>query len=650
MRKNEIYEVLCLDVTNQGYGVVRIDGQVVFVPGLLKEEKARIKIVKVLKKYAFGKIEELQIVSKDRVEPKCPNASQCGGCCFQHLAYTKQLDIKTEYVRQLFIRNHLDCTIKDTLGMQDPFYYRNKAQFPIQVINDTVYMGFYRPHSNSIVDCDSCVIQSKEINEVYQFIKANMNVKSAKTLRHVLIRSNVQGQVQIVFIGKENHVDALVKKITENFKNVVSILFNKNDRDDNVILGDSYRVLYGLESMRQTCMSQKIQLHFKSFFQVNSKQMEVLYSQAIHLANLSKEDRVIDLYSGVGTIGCVIAPYVKKVTGVEIVPEAVENARKNVAQQVNTQLLTTYWNIGRIIVEYEQQNQIRADYGKQTLKELSKELTREFGKGFSRSNLQNMRAFYLAYEKCQTVSGKLSWSHYCELLSITDENKRSFYEKESVNSGWSVRELKRQIDSSLYERLLLSSEDVNKEKVLSLAQKGVEISQPTDIIRDPYVFEFLGVPENKPMLESDLEKALVAQIEKFLLELGRGFMFVGTQQRVTLNNTHYYVDMVFYNKILRAYVLIELKTKKLTPEAAGQLNMYLNYYAAEVNDPDDNPPIGIILCTEKDSIAAEYALGGLSNNIFASRYVLYMPDKEQLIAQVEAVLKNWHEKKDNRHD
>ena len=330
--------------------------------------------------------------------------------------------------------------------------------------------------------------------------------------------------------------------------------------------------------------------------------------------------------------------------------ELLETTRKNVAQQVNTQMLTTYWNIGRIIVEYEQQNQLRAEYGKQTLRELSKELTREFGKGFSRSNLQNMRAFYLAYEKCQTVSGKLSWSHYCELLSITDENKRSFYEKEAVNSGWSVRELKRQIDSSLYERLLLSSGDANKEKVLSLAQKGIEISQPADIIRDPYVFEFLGVPEDKPMLESDLERALVAQIEKFLLELGRGFMFVGTQQRITLNNTHYYVDMVFYNKILRAYVLIELKTKKLTPEAAGQLNMYLNYYAAEVNDPDDNPPIGIILCTEKDSVAAEYALGGLSNNIFASRYVLYMPDKEQLIAQVEAVLKDWHEKKENGHD
>ena len=211
--------------------------------------------------------------------------------------------------------------------------------------------------------------------------------------------------------------------------------------------------------------------------------------------------------------------------------ELLEKSRKNIAQQVNTELLTTYWNIGRIIVEYEQQSQLRAEYGKQTLKELSKELTREFGKGFSRSNLQNMRAFYLAYEKCQTPSGKLAWSHYCELLTISDEGKRSFYEKEAVNSDWSVRELKRQIESSLYERLLLSSGDANKEKILSLAQKGIEIAQPADIIRDPYVFEFLGIPENKPYLESDLEQALVMQIEKFLLELGRGFMFVGTQEK-----------------------------------------------------------------------------------------------------------------------
>ncbi|MFR4406371.1 MAG: PDDEXK nuclease domain-containing protein [Anaerovoracaceae bacterium] len=327
---------------------------------------------------------------------------------------------------------------------------------------------------------------------------------------------------------------------------------------------------------------------------------------------------------------------------VEEIKTVMETARSNVTRQVNNELLNTYWNIGRIICEYEQSNPERADYGKQTLKELAKELTKEFGKGFSRANLYNMRLFYLMYEKVQTLSGKLSWSHYCELLSISDKDKRSFYEKEAINSNWSVRELKRQIDSSLFEKLLLSRGNADKEQVMEMAIQGNEINKPADIIRDPYVFEFLGLPEDKPVMESDLEKALVRQIEKFLLELGRGFMFVGTQQRVTVNNTHYYVDMVFYNKILRAYVLIELKTTKFTPEAAGQINMYLNYYAAEVNDPDDNPPIGIVLCTDKDKITAEYALGGLENNIFASKYVLYMPNKEQLVRQVEAVLEKWH--------
>lgn len=320
-------------------------------------------------------------------------------------------------------------------------------------------------------------------------------------------------------------------------------------------------------------------------------------------------------------------------------------ARQKVAAEVNTTLLSTYWQIGKLIVENEQQHNNRAEYGKQTLKTLSKALTQEFGKGFSVSNLQSMRRFYLIHEKQQTVSVKLSWSHYCELLIISDEQKRSFYERECENARWSVRELKRQIESSLFERLLLSSGDANKEKVLSLALKGNEIEKPEDIIRDPYVFEFLGLPEDKPFMESDLEAALVAQIEKFLLELGRGFMFVGTQQRVTFNNHHYYVDMVFYNKILRSYVLIELKTVKLMPEAVGQLNMYLNYYANEINDEGDNPPIGIILCTDKGSFDVQYALGGLSNNIFASKYVLYMPDKEQLIAQVELVVEGWHKKK-----
>ena len=318
-------------------------------------------------------------------------------------------------------------------------------------------------------------------------------------------------------------------------------------------------------------------------------------------------------------------------------------ARNNVARQVNNELLNTYWNIGRIICEYEQSDSARADYGKQTLRALSKELTKEFGKGFSVSNIQFMRRFYQTYQIQQTASVKLSWSHYCELLSISDTDKRKFYEKEAVNSNWSVRELKRQIESSLFERLLLSRGDVNKEQVLALVLKGNEISTPADIIRDPYVFEFLGLPEDKPFMENDLERALVQQIEKFLLELGRGFMFVGTQQRVTFSNHHYYVDMVFYNKILRSYVLIELKTTKLMPEAVGQLNMYLNYYANEVNDEDDNPPIGIILCTDKGNFDVQYALGGLSNQIFASKYVLYMPDKEQLIRQVEAVLERWHE-------
>ena len=332
----------------------------------------------------------------------------------------------------------------------------------------------------------------------------------------------------------------------------------------------------------------------------------------------------------------VLAPAVSEIRSL------LEVSRKNVTQQVNQELLSTYWKIGEVLVRYEQNDSIRAAYGEKTLPQLSKVLTKELGKGFSRSNLQNMRLLYLNYPICQTLSGKLSWSHYCELVSVSDSDKRQFYEKEAVLSGWSVRELKRQVDSSLFERLLLSDDSKNKERVLALAQNGNQIAVPSDILRDPYVFEFLGLPESKPFLENDLEQALVGQIEKFLLELGRGFMFVGTQQRITVNNTHYYADMVFYNKILRAYVLIELKTTKLTPEAVGQINMYLNYYAAEINDPDDNPPIGIILCTEKDSITAEYALGGLSGNIFASRYTLVIPDKEQLIAQVENVLEKWH--------
>ena len=321
------------------------------------------------------------------------------------------------------------------------------------------------------------------------------------------------------------------------------------------------------------------------------------------------------------------------------------SARQNIAAQVNNELVAAYWNIGRVIVEHEQNSSKRAEYGKDSMRQLSRTLTKEFGKGFSLSNLYNMRQIYVDYPKFQSLTGKLTWTHYCELLSISDREKRSFYEKECERSGWSVRELKRQVSTSLFERLLLSEGKANKEKVLELAEKGQEISTPEDIVKDPYVFEFLGLPDMKPILESDLEKALIKQIEDFLLELGRGFMFVGTQQRVTLNNTHYYVDMVFYNKELHAYVLIELKTAKLMPEAVGQINMYLNYYAAEINEEGDNPPIGIILCTDKNNVTAEYALGGLSNNVFASTYTYVIPDKERLIEQVETVLQDWPEDK-----
>jgi predicted nuclease of restriction endonuclease-like (RecB) superfamily len=225
-------------------------------------------------------------------------------------------------------------------------------------------------------------------------------------------------------------------------------------------------------------------------------------------------------------------------------------------------------------------------------------------------------------------------------LIVSDKDKRSFYEQECINSAWSVRELKRQIETSLFERLLLSEGKTNEETVIALSRQGIAVSKPEDILKAPYVFEFLGAREEKPMLEKDLELKLIRHIEDFLLELGRVFMFVGNQQRVTLGNTHYYVDMVFYNKILKAYVLIDLKTVQLKPEHIGQMNMYLNYYAVEVNDKDYQKPIGIILCADKHDVMAGFALGGLENTIFASRYVYYIPDKQQLIAEVKSLLES----------
>ena len=324
------------------------------------------------------------------------------------------------------------------------------------------------------------------------------------------------------------------------------------------------------------------------------------------------------------------------------IKKVVETSRKRINREVNNQLLLTYWQIGKMIIEKEESE---INTSRQLILELSKELTRELGRGFSRSNLFNMRQFYLAYPNVQTLSGHLGWSHICELLSIADKDKRSFYEQEAYHSKWSVRELKRQINSSLFERLLLSKGDLNKKAVIDLAKKGQIIEKASDIIKEPYVLEFLGIPENKPfLLEKELEQKLIRYIEDFLLELGKGFMFVGSQQRITIGNKHDYVDMVFYNKILRAYVLIDLKMNKLKSSYVGQMNSYLNYYKREINESIDNDPIGIILCTDKEEIVAEYALGGITNQIFASRYTYYLPNKEELINQVERALKDYKEK------
>ena len=323
----------------------------------------------------------------------------------------------------------------------------------------------------------------------------------------------------------------------------------------------------------------------------------------------------------------------------ERIEKVIIKNKNKMVYKINNTLVETNFMIGKIIIENEQNGNIRAEYGKDILNKLSKKLTRKFGSGYSLSGLYNMRLFYNKYQKSQPLAGNLSWSHYCYLIYIEDDNERKFYEQECINSRWSKRELKRQIDSSLYQRLLLSKGKKNKEKILELSKKGQLISHPEDILKEPYVFEFLGIKENKPLLESDLEKKLINHLSSFLMELGKGFMYVGNQVRITLdNNTHYYIDLCFYNKILRSYVLIDLKMTDMKPEYAGQMNMYVNYYNKEIKDEYDNETIGIILCTGKKGVTMEYSLGGLSNNIFASTYTYYIPNKDELISEIEKVL------------
>jgi len=315
-----------------------------------------------------------------------------------------------------------------------------------------------------------------------------------------------------------------------------------------------------------------------------------------------------------------------------------EKARKSVYFQVNIVLVKTYWDIGKIMVNYEQKNAEKGGYGTKVFENLAVGLREKYGKGFSRSNVIYMRLLYLKYPKSQTLSDQLSWSHYIELLMIEKDLERSFYEKGCIKEHWSVRELKRQKSSALFERLAFGK---NKQEVLTLSKNGHLIEKAEDAIKDPYILEFLGLEET--ISEKDLEQRLIHNLQHFLLELGKGFTFVARQFRITLGNKHYYVDLVFYHRILRCFVLIDLKINSVTHADVGQMNMYLNYFKKEEMNSADNEPIGLILAKEKEKVVVEYALGGLSNKLFVSKYKLYLPDKKELEQQVQKVLKGGKE-------
>ena len=304
-------------------------------------------------------------------------------------------------------------------------------------------------------------------------------------------------------------------------------------------------------------------------------------------------------------------------------------------QAVNTHITETYWQIGRDIVEFEQGGKVRADYGTGLLASLSRDLTLRHGKGFSRSNVIRIRQFYLAHPKGATLSHQLSWSHIVELLKIEDPLERSFYEQQTLREKWAVRELQRQMKTSLFLRLAAGKD---KNPILQLATQGQMVSEPADLLRDPYVFEFLKIPEPHHITEADLETLLCDHLQPFLLELGKGFTFVGRQYRITLNNTHYRVDLVFYHRILRCFVLIDLKMNEVEHHDTGQMNMYLGYFAAEENTEGDNPPIGIILTRNKDELLVEYATYGMNSQLFVQKYQLYLPDREELRRELELTL------------
>lgn len=315
----------------------------------------------------------------------------------------------------------------------------------------------------------------------------------------------------------------------------------------------------------------------------------------------------------------------------ENIRATVTEAQKKVFATVNFVMVETYWNIGKLICEAQGDNQ-RAEYGAGLLKYLSAKLTDEFGKGFTVTNLSYMRQFYIAFPNYHALRDELSWTHYRMLLKVEDVKARQFYLDECAKSNWSTRQLERQINSFYFQRLLSSQDKDSVRNEIQILEKGVDVK---DIIRDPYVLEFLGLEQTPNLYEKDIEQGLIDHLQKFLLELGRGFSFVSRQKRITFDGEHYFIDLVFYNYILKCFVIIDLKVGKLKHQDIGQMQMYVNYFTRELMNEGDNLPIGIILCADKSESVVKYTLPEGNNQIFASKYKLYMPSEEELKQELE---------------
>jgi len=312
-----------------------------------------------------------------------------------------------------------------------------------------------------------------------------------------------------------------------------------------------------------------------------------------------------------------------------------QQGRQQAAQSVNTILLQTYWYIGQHIVEFEQKGNEKAEYGSQLFERLSKDLVEAHGKGFSRSNLLYMRKLYLSFPISETLSHLLTWSHYFEILKADSELEISFYSKQCQHERWSVRELKRQMKSSLFERLALSKD---KEGVLKLAKEGHIVENAEDLIKDPFVLDFLNIPEQYQYLENDLEEKIISNLQQFIMEMGKGFAFIGRQYRMSIGGKHFYLDLLFYHRILKCFVLVDLKRGEIDHQDIGQMNLYLNYFKKEEATEGDNEPIGIVLGAHKNHILVEYATDSITNKVLLSKYQLYLPDKKTLQNQLDKLL------------